>query len=493
MTSAQGSAKSATRDVVASAILVALVLTIPLLLGGRRALPSAFQDDAFYYARIARNVARGGGLTFDGLHTTSGFHPLWLALLVPIFVVWSGPVPPLLAVVAFQILLASGAAAVMTAALARIVDRWSALAGGMVFVAIPSTGASLTGGLEGALALASVAVAWSLWLDVAKRVRSAPSAWIGPGLAFALAGLARLEAFVFLPVVLVLSFKRMGKSATSVVALCAPGAAAVALLMAANRALTSTWLPISGAIKAAARLNRMDGRALPVATGVVLAFVAAAAALVAMRRAGTDVVRAALALLGVAAALWIAADLLSVGTLEPWNRIPVLLLCVVGVVALASRGRGKIVAVAVALLTVARLSVGIAREAVPTGSYAPYRWAAGVWLRDHLEADARIGSWNAGTIGYASDRQVVNLDGLVNDRTYLAEVLRGHDLEGYLERERISWIAEQACGVDPTLEPYLRRTGSQALSRRAELVASFYDHAAPDGCPGVAIWRLRGD
>jgi hypothetical protein len=481
------------RAAVGSAILVALVLTIPLLLGGHRALQATFQDDAFYYAGIARNVARGNGITFDGLHSTSGFHPLWLALLVPLFVMFSGPMPPLIAAVVVQILLVSSAAALTTATLARIVDRRSALAGGMVFVAVPWTGASVTGGLEGALTLASVATGWSLWLDVAKRPRAEPSAWIGPGIVFALAGLARLEAFVFVPVALVLGFRRMGRPAASCVALCAPGAVAVALVVASSRALTATWLPISATVKAVARMDPTAGRALPIALGAGFAAVAAGAAVVCVRRAGADAAKAALILPAVGASLWISADLLSVGRLEPWNRVPVLLLGTVGVAALASLWRGTAVAAAVALLAVARVPLGIARGPVPASSYGPYRWEAGLWLRDHVGEDARIGSWNAGTIGYASDRKVVNLDGLVNDRTYFEEVIRGKDLAGYLKREGISWIADQSCGVNPTPEPYLARTGSVALARRTELVASFYDRAAPDGCPGVAIWRLIGD
>ncbi|HVZ38384.1 MAG TPA: hypothetical protein VHI13_03835 [Candidatus Kapabacteria bacterium] len=42
-------------------------------------------DDAFYYFTIARNVAAGHGTTFDGLSLTNGFHPLWLALITPLF------------------------------------------------------------------------------------------------------------------------------------------------------------------------------------------------------------------------------------------------------------------------------------------------------------------------------------------------------------------------------------------------------------------------
>ena len=42
-------------------------------------------DDAFYYFTIARHLAAGHGVTFDGLAPTNGFHPLWLLLLTPLF------------------------------------------------------------------------------------------------------------------------------------------------------------------------------------------------------------------------------------------------------------------------------------------------------------------------------------------------------------------------------------------------------------------------
>lgn len=45
-------------------------------------------DDAYYYFTIARNIARGYGVTFDGLTPTNGFHPLWMSLITPIW--WLG-------------------------------------------------------------------------------------------------------------------------------------------------------------------------------------------------------------------------------------------------------------------------------------------------------------------------------------------------------------------------------------------------------------------
>ena len=39
-------------------------------------------DDAFYYFKIGENIFRGLGSTFDGLHPTNGYHPLWMLFTV---------------------------------------------------------------------------------------------------------------------------------------------------------------------------------------------------------------------------------------------------------------------------------------------------------------------------------------------------------------------------------------------------------------------------
>jgi hypothetical protein len=45
-------------------------------------------DDAFYYFETAANLAHHGKMSFDGLTFTTGFHPLWTLVLVPIY--WLG-------------------------------------------------------------------------------------------------------------------------------------------------------------------------------------------------------------------------------------------------------------------------------------------------------------------------------------------------------------------------------------------------------------------
>jgi len=43
------------------------------------------RDDAFYYYKVAQNIAEGHGSTFDGINPTNGYHPLWMAICVPVF------------------------------------------------------------------------------------------------------------------------------------------------------------------------------------------------------------------------------------------------------------------------------------------------------------------------------------------------------------------------------------------------------------------------
>jgi hypothetical protein len=57
------------------------------IVASARALPPSgrrpgFEDDAYYYLVIAKHVVRGQGFTFDGFHSTNGFHPLWMAIAI---------------------------------------------------------------------------------------------------------------------------------------------------------------------------------------------------------------------------------------------------------------------------------------------------------------------------------------------------------------------------------------------------------------------------
>lgn len=51
---------------------------------------AAYDDDAFYYFQIARNIATGHGSSFDGIHRTNGYHPLWMLVCVAVSCISQG-------------------------------------------------------------------------------------------------------------------------------------------------------------------------------------------------------------------------------------------------------------------------------------------------------------------------------------------------------------------------------------------------------------------
>jgi|NGEPerStandDraft_6_1074524.scaffolds.fasta_scaffold29501_3 hypothetical protein len=67
------------------ALVIPLGKLVIAVVADRTRLVSLYVDDAFYYFRVAHNIASGAGSTFDGIDLTNGYHPLWQLLLVPLF------------------------------------------------------------------------------------------------------------------------------------------------------------------------------------------------------------------------------------------------------------------------------------------------------------------------------------------------------------------------------------------------------------------------
>jgi hypothetical protein len=65
---------------------------------------------------------------------------------------------------------------------------------------------------------------------------------------------------------------------------------------------------------------------------------------------------------------------------------------------------------------------------------------AALEVRTATPPDARIGSFNAGTMAFYSDRTVVNLDGVVNPDAY--DALRDHRLLDYTGEAGVTHIAD---------------------------------------------------
>jgi 4-amino-4-deoxy-L-arabinose transferase-like glycosyltransferase len=72
-------------------LVLALALVIRLYISWRPLfyIDNLFiPDDTYLALKIAQNIASGAGITFDGIHPTNGFQPLYVFLVSPIYLIF---------------------------------------------------------------------------------------------------------------------------------------------------------------------------------------------------------------------------------------------------------------------------------------------------------------------------------------------------------------------------------------------------------------------
>lgn len=130
-------------------------------------------DDSFYAFQIARNIAHGEGATFDGIHATNGFQPLYVGVLVPLYwIAGNSPTLPIHLALIISALLTVATAFLLYRLVARHASETAALIVASAWVFSPIVIRQAANGLETALALFTCALAVDFYLH---RVRSAPS------------------------------------------------------------------------------------------------------------------------------------------------------------------------------------------------------------------------------------------------------------------------------------------------------------------------------
>jgi hypothetical protein len=78
-----------------------------------------------------------------------------------------------------------------------------------------------------------------------------------------------------------------------------------------------------------------------------------------------------------------------------------------------------------------------------TSSLYAARYDAALWIAENSPPDTVFASWNAGQLGYFSNRTVINLDGLINNVDYYERVLRGSvPLADYLVENKVDYIVD---------------------------------------------------
>jgi 4-amino-4-deoxy-L-arabinose transferase-like glycosyltransferase len=214
-----------------------------------------YEDDSFYYLEIARNLAGGRGLSFDGATPTNGFQPLWLLLLVPL--VWlsgSDPVAPIHASALLLTAFATGSSALVFASTRRLAGPRAALLALALFAASPYFVFKSVNGLDTGLAIffaLALLHAYVCWLRDERDLP--PRRALAFGALAGLALLARIDLALLLAALgldWLAAMARRGALRRELPRALLAGALALAVWLAwgiPSRLHTGAWLPASGA------------------------------------------------------------------------------------------------------------------------------------------------------------------------------------------------------------------------------------------------------
>lgn len=534
----------APRSLLAVPVVAGLLLRLRVAWADISTSIPTIPDDAFYYFQISRNIARGNNVTFDGETLTNGFHPLWAALLTPLYLFVDDPE------LAVHLGLTIGALlGVATVILAFLVietlteHRWAALAGSTLFAIHPGVVFASVNGLETAVSVFMIALTTLLFARLATKSEE-PSRgqfiWLGISAGFML--LARTDT-VFILALLLLYFAVRGRS---IAGLWGPVVAGgVAMLVVAPWAIWSvvtfgTVIQISGV--AVPQFDRQvflaangDGFSTQITQSWDVTRKALFTDLPSYYFIARDWPNVPLLVAGAAVGALMLLAPLGRRRFRFVQQMGILLVPIGGVAAMlvfhsAVRWHlrmwyfaptaffgAAVFGVALAyflgalqhmrdrLLSAEGFSVADpSRPATPFARllslmpasafalilvvavlfYGPQRsddWVirfphrqnmleAALWLEANTDEEARIGSFNAGIIGYFSDRTVVNLDGVVNEDAYharrdgkMVEYVCGKQID-YVVDLNVDYWDSVPCGDPPRARFELLTTIGRRLS-----------------------------
>lgn len=443
-------------------------------------------DDAFYYFQTARNLAMGLGSTFDGVHVTNGYHPLWFLVSAAVFACLPGATAPLAVLYSLQVAMLIGSAIMLFLALKGI-DRLAAAFSVALLLASWHGRKILFTGMESSLAF--LVASALLLLIVRRRMRFfMPAGWREALGLFALLlalSLARLEAgmlaAMWVCIALVVD-ARHGGAARSRILLVGLGLIVSGLAyITSNLLLVGQPVPISGLLKAGGHdlwrsaytilqghrdafvgLIAPPGGSAParwISAAEACVLVASLVGLLVGLRRRDPFVALGFALFLVFAAAFVAVSALVTGGIWAWYRWPALLAGVLATFAfihfaLDHIGRGRLVLGLLAVVTAVSLVPDwyMTLRPHPLADWSPLRGFVMDetirFVREQIPPGERIGGVSNGIFSYFSGRQIENLEGLANGVAFYRARRDPEAYAAYLRENRIRWIVFHAWSSD---------------------------------------------
>jgi hypothetical protein len=422
-------------------------------------------DDASYYLTTARNIAAGRGMTFDGIHPSNGFQPLWLLLLAPLFLVHGSPETMLRLVVLLQGALLVIAFLLLYQAHSKQFSPRTALVSAILFVFLVAM--PCVNGMESALLVLLLVALYGYGLRIAQtRVTAARALWFGAILGLVI--LARLD-MIFIPLALLGCSLRYVLDRTTRPAVMAPivmaglGCAVVLIpYLLFNYTQFGSMMPISGVLKSSFPALALTSGTLEAVGSRHYACVLLAAGWLIGRSVRTG---SAVPAPGESYYTWSTTALawavilhflytvlfMKWGVFAWYFVLYRLFVVLLAAAAIESILNSNFVArtpaaywTAVALVLAAGFVRQYSAERYPlNGSWHASVYDAALWAREHTAENAVFAMSDSGDFAFFSCRRVINLDGLANNMEY-QQAIADRRLNQYLQSNHVQYLVQHA-------------------------------------------------
>jgi len=437
---------------------------------------SSMQDDTYYYLKIAQNITAGKSATFDGIHKTNGFHPLWLLVLTLLSAIPGlGQVGLIRIVLVLQALLFLGSLTLIKKN-AKEVFPPLLIATLLMIPMYPRFFHIFHGGMESGLVIFLLLLILFLLPKIFSEIFS--SKWhlysLLLGALLTALVLTRLDTF-FLPAV-ILSYiliidicKHKSPTTASLGALLAGSVVVLGLLpfLTWNYTNFGTIATISSKMKVKWSLSGTTNQVLRMVTTYPEYFVGFAFAAIGIiiillskryfNQEQRDRFLIPITLFAISSLLFLTFNFLFV----KWGvfaytfsfLLPVIVLgtampLLILLKELKSKRGGMLIMKA--LFIIAAIST------LGTQTYSLSRREMGmtiriyetaIYARENTPEGAIFAMKDCGVFGYYSQRTTINLDGLVNDFEY-QEHLRSGQLEEYIQKNNVDYFVQHAFWFD---------------------------------------------
>lgn len=490
-------------------------------------------DDAYYYLEIAKNIADGKGATFDGLHKTNGFHPLWLLILTGLASVPGlGLIGLARATVVLQAFLLLGSLVLIKNILKGLLHPFL-IAAVLLIVLYPRFFHIFTVGMESGLLIFLLLLTFYLMPKLFKGILKGN--WLLNSLVLgalsAAIVLARLDAFVFPAAVLValvvngaVDRKAFWRAFSG--ALLAGLVTVLALLpfLIWNYHNFGTIATVSSMMKVKWDLSKLgfNLRYLPLNTAEYYVGVLVALTTVVLLRGKKYVNEEQRKRFGYPLLVFVvpAVTVLAFFLLfVKWalfayafaSTLPVIIMgaaCLFILIynAIKPNGGRRKFAFAVFVLACV-LAVGLQAFSLSRVNRSAMMriYDAASWARENTPEDAVFAMKDCGAFGYYSERTTINLDGMVNDFEY-QEYLRRGELEEYLVENGVDYFVQHAFwfGDAPVntgdyeeyslyvpCRVYEGEGGTLTVAKKNEVFRSEYYYPRTNEPTRVIVWRYE--